>query len=117
MATARRRVLITYSGDVDGEQQLDAADNTVSPATVELKTLANGNNTITVPTTGTFVPTAVTIVPPTTNTTSITFKGVNGDTGVRIHNTDPTTIALHSSVVSFVLTTGAEITGCRFYWS
>lgn len=116
MSTARRKVTITYSGDVDGEQEINAETNTDSPAAVELKTLALGANTITVPTAGT-VPTAVTIVPPTDNTTSITLKGISGDTGIRIHNTDPTTIALHSGVTSFVLTTGAEIVGVRLYWS
>lgn len=115
-ATARRKVTITYSGEVEGEQELNAADNTDSPAAVEVKTLASGLNTITVPTAGT-VPTAVTIVPPADNTTSITLKGVTGDTGVRIHNTDPTTIALDSSVTTFVLTTGAQIIGVRLYWS
>lgn len=116
MAVARRRILITYSGDVDGEQQLDAADNADSPAMVELKTLAIGANTITVPTAGT-VPTAVTIVPPTDNTESILLKKVTGDTGIRIHDTDPTTIALDDSVTSFCLTAGAEIIGVRLYWS
>lgn len=116
MSTARRRILITYSGDVDGEQQLDAADNTDSPAMVELKTLAIGANTITVPTAGT-VPTAVTIVPPTDNTTAVTLKGVTGDTGVRIHDTDPTTLALDDSVTTFCLTAAAQIVGVRLYWS
>lgn len=115
-ATARRSVTITYSGDVDGEQELLAADNASSPAMVELKTLSSGANTITVPGSGS-TPTAVTIVPPTDNTTSITLKGVTGDTGVRIHDTDPTTIALHSGVASFVLTAAAGITGVRLYWS
>ncbi len=116
MATARRKVTITYSGAVDGEQVLDAADNASSPAVVELKTLASGANTITVPTAG-FVPTAVTIVPPGDNETAITLKGVTGDTGVRIHDTDPTTIALHSGVTTFCLTAGAIVTGVRLYWS
>lgn len=115
-SAARRRILITYSGEVDGEQQIDAADNADSPASVEVKTLSSGLNTITVPTGGT-VPTAVTIVPPADNTASITLKGVTGDTGVRIHDTDPTTIGLHSGVTTFVLTTGAIITGIRLYWS
>jgi hypothetical protein len=116
MSTSTRKTTIVYSGDVDGTQELVAADNADSPAMVELKTLALGANTITVPTSGT-TPTAVTIVPPSDNTTSITLKGVTGDTGVRIHNTDPTTIALHSGVASFVLTAAAEVTGVRLYWS
>lgn len=116
MATAKRKTTITYSGDVDGEQEISAADNASSPASIELKTLAIGTNTITVPTAGK-VPTAVTIVPPGGNTTAITLKGVAGDTGIRIHNTDPTTIALHSGVTSFVLNAAAEIIGARLYWS
>lgn len=116
MATATRKVTIVYSGPVDGTQEINAADNTSSPASVELKTLSSGANTITVPTAG-MVPTAVTIVPPSDNTASITFKGVTGDTGVRLHDTDPTTIALDSSVASFCLTAGSTITGLRLYWS
>lgn len=115
-ATARRTVTLTFSGDVEGEQELAAADNADSPAAVELKTLAIGANTITVPTAGT-VPTAVTIVPPGSNATAITLKGVAGDTGIRIHDTDPTTIALDDSVVSFVLNAAAEITGVRLFWT
>lgn len=116
MATATRKVTITYSGDVDGEQEINAAANASSPAVLELKTLAAGANTITVPTAGK-VPTAVTIVPPADNTQSVTLKGVTGDTGVRLHDTDPTSIALDDGVVSFCLTAGAEIVGVRLYWS
>lgn len=116
MSTARRRTLITYSGDVDGEQQLDAADNTDSPAVVELKTLSSGNNTITVPTAGT-VPTCCTIVPPADNEVAITLKGVNGDTGIRIHDTDHTDLALDDSVTSFILNAADVVTGVRLYWS
>src|SRR3972149_336879 len=114
--TATRSVTITYSGDVIGTQIITAASNAASAGSVEIKTLASGANTITIPTGGT-VPTAVTIVPPTGNTNSITLKGVSGDTGITIHLTDPTTIALASSVTSFVLTAGAEIAGTRVFWS
>jgi hypothetical protein len=120
MSTATRKITIVYSGDVDGTQELSAAINTDSPAMVEIKTLAAGANTITVPTAGT-VPTAVTIVPPTDNTVTLTLKKVTGDTGIRLHDTDPTTIALDSSVTSFCLTAGTgggtEIIGVRLYWS
>lgn len=116
MSAATRKVVIVYSGDVDGEQVIAAADNVSSPAMVELKTLASGANTITVPTAGT-VPTAVTIVPPTDNATALTLKGVTGDTGVRIHDTDPTTIALDDSVATFCLTAADIVTGVRLYWS
>ena len=48
---------------------------------------------------------------------AITLKGVSGDTGVALHLTDPSTIALASSVTSFVLTTGGAITGVRLIWT
>lgn len=114
--TATRVTTITYSGDVVGTESLSAASNTASPGSVEIKTLSSGANTITVPTGGATV-VACTIVPPAANTTSITVKGVTGDTGVRIHNTDPTSLSIDSSVTSFVLTAGAGITGVRLFWS
>ena len=114
--TATRSTTIVYSGDVTGTETISAASNAASPGAIEIKTLSSGANTITVPTGGSTV-TACTIVPPTGNTTSITLKGISGDTGIRLHNTDPATVSLDSSTSSFVLTTGAGITGVRFYWS
>lgn len=116
-ATARRSIAITYSGDVEGEQELNAANNTASPATVELVVLADGANTITVPDGAT----ACTITKPTDNATSLTLKGVTGDTGIRLHNTDPDTIAIHSSVTTFVITAAiaepADACTLRLFWS
>lgn len=114
--TATRSVIITYTGDSTGTLNLSAASNAASPGSQEIKTLASGVNTITLPTGGSTV-VSCTITPPSGNSTSITLKGVTGDTGVRIHNTDPTTITFHSTVTDFVLTTGAQITGCRFVWT
>lgn len=115
MATqAARQAVITYTGDVEGVQTIDAATNTASPGAIDLVTLASGFNSISVPG-GT--PVSVTILPPTGNTTSITLKGVTGDTGIRIHNTDPTTIAIDSSVTAIGLTAGAQITGVRLFWT
>lgn len=114
--TSTRAIEITYTGDVNGTENIEAADNIASPAAIEIKSLSSGANTITVPTGGTTV-TACTIVPPAGNATSITFKGVSGDTGVRLHNTDPSSVSVDSSVSTFVLTTGAAITGVRLYWS
>lgn len=116
-ATSTRKVIIVFTNDVTGTHLLEAATNTDAAASVEIKSLASGANTITVPTGGDTVPTSVTIVPPANNDSSITFKGVTGDTGVRIHNTDPTSIALDDSVTSFCLTAGATINGVRFYWT
>ena len=54
---------------------------------------------------------------PDSRTASLTLKGVTGDTGVALHLTDPTTIALASSVTTFCLTAGGTVTGLRIYWS
>lgn len=114
--TATRTTTIVYTGDVTGTETISAASNAASPGSVEIKTLASGLNTITVPTGGATTVACV-IVPPTGNTTSITLKGVTGDTGIRIHNTDPTTIAIDPSATTFALTTAGQITGVRFYWT
>lgn len=114
--SASRSQTITYTGDVTGVETVTAAVNAASPGSVELKTLASGANTITVPTGGSTV-SACTILPPTGNTQTLTVKGVTGDTGVLLHLTDPTTLALATSVTTFVLTAGGTITGLRLYWS
>ena len=114
--TATRAQTITYSVDVVGTETLSAASNTASPGAVELKTLASGFNTVTLPTGGSTV-VSCTIVPPAANTTSIILKSITGDTGIRIHNTDPTTVTFHTTETAFGLTTGAQITGVRFFWT
>ena len=55
-----------------------------------LQTLASGANTIAVPTGATIC----IITPPTTNTNTLTLKGVTGDTGVLISKVTPTVISL-----------------------
>lgn len=117
MSTASSRTqTITLTGDVTATQTNAAASNPASPGSVELKNLLSGANTITVPTGGATA-VAVTIVPPAGNIITLTLKGVTGDSGVGLHLTDPTTIALASSVASFCLTTGGAMTGVRFIWS
>lgn len=115
--TSTRTTTIVYSGDVVGTETIPAAQNGASPGQVEIRTLASGANTITVPSVTSIVVTAVTIVPPVGNVTSIILKGVTGDTGIRLHNTDPTTLAIDASSTTFVLTAGASIVGVRLFWS
>ncbi len=118
--TAKRSVTVNFAGQFDGDNTFDAADNEQSVAQTQFITLVSGLNTITVPgslTTPATIATAVTIIPPAGNTQSITLKGVTGDTGIRLHNTDPTTIALDSSVSTIALTAGADIAGVRLVWS
>lgn len=113
---ATRTNTIVYTGDVTGTETVTAASNAASPGMIEIKTLASGANTITVPTGGT-TPTAVTILPPAGNTQTIILKGVTGDTGVGLHLTDPFTVSLAAATATFVLTAGGTITGARFYWT
>ncbi|HEY3526487.1 MAG TPA: hypothetical protein VGK47_09840, partial [Nitrososphaeraceae archaeon] len=74
-----------------------------------------GDNTITPPSGGT--PKGVLIQPPANNATSITLKGISGDTGISLHLTNPTYIALASPTATFVLTTGAAISDVLFVWN
>ena len=114
--SAARYTSITLSGDLVGTQKINATTNTDAPGDTDIVTLALGANTITCPTSGTTF-TCATIIPPSNNATSITLKGVTGDTGIRLHNTDHSCISLHSSATSFVLTAAAEITGVRIIWT
>jgi hypothetical protein len=114
--TANRNQTITYTGDVTGSEVISAAQNAASPGSVTLHTLSAGANTITAPTGGS-TPVCATILPPAGNTQTITLKGVTGDTGIGLHPTDPTSIALSSTVSTFCLTAGGTITGLRIYWS
>lgn len=114
--TATRTVAINFTGDVVAQNSFPAASNTASPGQIDIVTLASGANTITIPAGGS-TPKAVTIIPPSGNTTLITLKGISGDTGVALHHTDPTSIAIDSTVATFVLNAAAGITGVRLVWS
>jgi hypothetical protein len=115
--TATRQIQIVYSGDVVGTQTFDATDNVLSPSVVQIVSLAPGANTITVPSDGVAVPTAATIVFPSTNTNLVTLKGVTGDTGVKLHPTDPLTVSLDPTQTSFVLTAADTVAGVRILWT
>ena len=117
MSTASARTqTITFTGDVTATQTNAALQNPASPGVSHLINLAIGSNTITVPTGGATA-TAVTIVPPAGNVQAITLKGVGADTGILLHPTDPTTIALGASVAAFVLNAAGVVTGLRLIWS
>ena len=111
-----RATSISFTGDVTASQTVNAAANTNASGANELKTLASGDNTITVPTGGS-APTSVTVIPPSGNTNLMKIKGAGGDTGVSIHKTDPTSLALDSTVVSFIINAAAQIIGVRFIWT
>lgn len=115
--TSNRNIDVSLSGDETASFTSSAAVNVTSPGQMQVVTLASGANTITIPTGGS-TPTCCTILKPSGNTTSITLKGVTGDTGVRLHNTDPDSISVDISFqTTFVLTAGAQIVGVRLVWT
>ena len=114
--TATRKQVVTYTGDVTATETLSAAINTASPAQIQILNLLLGANTITPPTGGVTI-VAVTIRPPAGNTALITLKGVTGDTGVPLHKTDPTCLALDTTLTTFVLTAASAVTGLRLDWN
>ena len=117
MSTACTRVTtLTYTGDVTATLTVPALQNPASPGAIDLVNLAVGANTIPVPV-ATATTVAVTILPPPGNTHAILLKALPGDTGLALHVTDPTTLALAPTVTSFVLEVATAIPGVRFFWS
>jgi hypothetical protein len=114
--TAQRTTHIQFTGDIELADSFVASANVVSPGQVEVRQLASGPNTITPPSSGVNA-VSCTIIPPAANIIDITLKGVTGDTGVVLHNTDPTTIALDSPTATFVLTAASLINGVRLIWT
>lgn len=114
---ASRTVTINLTGDVIAEKIFAAADNSVSPGSITIHALTTGNNTITVPSVTGFTVKAATIIPPSDNTQTITLKGVNGDTGVAISPSDPTSIGFGTAPANFVLSVGGNINGLRILWN
>ena len=114
---AARTVTINLTGDVISDKIYSAAQNATSPGSITIQDLAAGPNTITVPVATGVVVKAATIIPPAGNIVTLTLKGVTGDTGVPLSLTDPTSIALAATVISFVLTTGGIISGLRIVWT
>jgi hypothetical protein len=111
--TAKRINVIDFSGDVIATEQYPAADNTSSPGVIDLVNLNSGFNSVAVKTGAK----AVTILPPSGNAVTMTLKGITGDTGINLHLTDPTTIALATGQATIGLSCGSAITGMRFVWT
>lgn len=80
---------------------------------IDALTLANGDNTFTVPTAPSGVVGCV-IEPPSTNTNALKLKGAGADTGIEISKTGPTILNFNpaSPPVSFIVnSTGAMTAG------
>jgi len=114
---AVRTVTINLTGDVISDKIYSAAQNALSPGSITIHALIAGANTITVPTVTGITVKGATIIPPSGNLQPITLKGIAGDTGIVISNTDPTSIAFETAPASFVLNAGGTINGLRIIWT
>jgi hypothetical protein len=115
--TSSRTVQVQFAGDIIQQTILSALDNAVSPGKDDIVTLAIGANLITAPVITNLVVTGLTIIPPAGNVNLIVLKGVTGDTGINLHKTDPTSIALDITFVSLVLTVTVQVNGVRLIWT
>ena len=117
MAVSATRIIgITFSGDIDSPNlAFNAAVNAASPGTIEVVDLVDGNNAIVCPVGAV----GCTILMPTGNEIPVTLKGVNGDTGIALHLTDPSSIAIDvAETASFVLfVDGEEGLTIRIVWT
>jgi hypothetical protein len=98
----------TLAGEPEGQSTISLSWSITAGVSDALVGLSSGANTITVPA-GTKL---VIIIPPTTNTETITAKGVSGDTGFQISKTEPTPLTWQTGS-SFVLTTSGAIAACK----
>lgn len=108
---SNRRVINQFSGDYDLTAVNAAAENDTSPGSIFDYSLSSGNNTITPPTGAV----GGTLIMPSGNTVLITLKGVNGDTGVALHKTDPTSLGLNTNS-AFVLSAASTV-DIKIIWS
>jgi translation initiation factor 2 gamma subunit (eIF-2gamma) len=108
--TSARTVTVTFTGDVTGIETYNAATNVASPGgIIPVVTNVNTNTSVATAVAGTTT-TSLTIIPPPGNTVQITLKGATGDTGILLHLTDPTSIALAPGQATIYLLTVTSIT-------
>lgn len=115
--TSQYKATLTFTGDITQTQDASASPNQASPANEQLVNLVLGANVFAAPVGGGAVITRVTIIPPTANAVLITLKGVTGDTGLPLHKTDSTSLAVDTTFTGFTLTAAGAITGVRIIWS
>jgi hypothetical protein len=100
----------TISGLPTGSKTVSASATLSSAVGGTVDTvLASGANTINVPTGATYA----IIQPPTGNSIAVTLKGVTGDTGVKLHLTAPTCIAIDPTTATFVLTAASAFSNAH----
>lgn len=115
--SAVRTASISYSGGdtTAGTGISTSSTNADAPmAGAQLVNLSSGFNTVTLPTGHTIY--GVDITPPSGNTTTLTLKGITGDTGVPLHLTKTTSVAFAAGTTTFGLTTGGAMAVSLSYW-
>lgn len=112
MATGILRILTTITGLAEGEVTVGPLEFQTTTAVGERRSplnLVTGANTIAVPAAAT----VAVFIPPAGNTQTLTLKGVSGDTGVRLHKTFPTPIALDAGAnANLIIAAGGTVNGC-----
>jgi hypothetical protein len=73
---------------------------------------AAGDNTLDVP----LDAVALTLVPPASNAAVLTLKGSSGDTGIVLHATHPSSIAI-DPLAPIILNVDIDVEGVRLIWT
>jgi hypothetical protein len=116
--SAQRIITIVYAGDVVGSESIQATANSTSPGSITVHSLTTNTNTVLIPTGTTFSVKAMTIVPPSANTQTITLKGTTADVGMAISPSQPTSFAFGTTVpAEIILNAGGVVDGLRIFWT
>lgn len=111
---ANRTEVVRFTGDQNSNVVLDGLINATSPAMQDIFGLSAGDNQISIP----LLTKVMVIIPPVGNAQTITFKGVPGDTGVRMSKIDYSIFAFDTvPPANFILNLGAGATvSVRIIW-
>lgn len=115
--TSSRTVQIQFNGDYTADLIYSALDNPTSIASINWIDLAVGNNAVTAPIITGFNVTGLTIIPPAGNTVVLELKGITTDSGLPLHVTDPTSLALDTSFLGLVLFVTVAVVGVKLIWT
>lgn len=105
--TSTTQITVTTTGDgVTSTDSPTAVTSTNCPSGGPLKTsLTSGDNSVTFPSGAT----GLLLIPPSDSTVDIIFKGVNGDTGVKIYPTKPFLYWFKSGETGIVINVSANL--------
>jgi hypothetical protein len=109
--TSARSIIIENTGDVEYSQTFEAAANASASGQNQIVALSTGNNAVSIPTSAV----AVTIIMPDANTVQVTLKGVNGDTGIPLHLTQPSSLSIGSGAA--IVLSAASAVNVRLIWT